>query len=216
MSQGIISQIIGPVIDVVFTDRFQIPKLYHALSVDHEKVILEVAQHIGNDCVRCIAMNPTDGLKRGMTVTDTKAAISVPVGSKTLGRIFNVLGEPIDEKPWDYEDVELHSIHRNAPEFTEQKVTTTILETGVKVIDLLCPYPEGGKIGLFGGAGVGKTVLMQELIHNIAIEHGGLSVVAGVGERTREGNDLYHEMEAANVLKNTVLVYGQIPFGYLL
>lgn len=210
MSQGIISQIIGPVIDVVFRDRFQIPKLYHALSVDHEKVILEVAQHIGNDCVRCIAMNPTDGLKRGMTVTDTKAAISVPVGSKTLGRIFNVLGEPIDEKPWDYEDVELHSIHRNAPDFTEQKVTTTILETGVKVIDLLCPYPEGGKIGLFGGAGVGKTVLMQELIHNIAIEHGGLSVVAGVGERTREGNDLYHEMEAANVLKNTVLVYGQM------
>lgn len=210
MTKGIISQIIGPVVDVLFTDQFQLPKLYHALSVDNNSVILEVAQHVGNDCVRCIAMNPTDGLMRGMSVTDTKAPISVPVGDDTLGRIFNVLGEVIDEKPWDDNDVDYHPIHRNAPEFIEQKVTTTVLETGVKVIDLLCPYPEGGKIGLFGGAGVGKTVLMQELIHNIAIEHGGLSVVAGVGERTREGNDLYHEMEAANVLRNTVLVYGQM------
>lgn len=210
MSEGVISQIIGPVVDVVFTDRFQIPKLYHALKVNEASVTLEVAQHIGNDCVRCIAMNPTDGLRRGMNVTDTKRPISVPVGEKTLGRIFNVLGETIDEKPWDATNVTFDPIHRNAPAFTEQKVTTTILETGVKVIDLLCPYPEGGKIGLFGGAGVGKTVLMQELIHNIAIEHGGLSVVAGVGERTREGNDLYHEMDDAGVLENTVLVYGQM------
>ncbi|AMC93727.1 ATP synthase subunit beta [Erysipelothrix larvae] len=210
MTRGRICQIIGSVVDVQFKDRFQLPKLYHALCVDNYGVILEVAQHIGNDCVRCIAMNPTDGLKRGLSVTDTKAPISVPVGDKTLGRIFNVLGEAIDDEPWNPENVEKHPIHRSAPEFTEQKATTSILETGVKVIDLLCPYPEGGKIGLFGGAGVGKTVLMQELIHNIAIEHGGLSVVAGVGERTREGNDLYHEMAAADVLGKTVLVYGQM------
>ena len=210
MNIGKINQIIGPVVDVVFEDRHSLPKLYHALKVEGEDVTLEVAQHVGNESVRCIAMNPTDGLKRGMNVIDTGAAISVPVGDKTLGRIFNVLGEAIDEEEFDYEDVELNAIHRSAPEFSEQIVATEILETGIKVIDLLCPYPQGGKIGLFGGAGVGKTVLMQELIHNIAIEHGGLSVVAGVGERTREGNDLYHEMKDADVLDKTVLVYGQM------
>lgn len=210
MNTGKISQIIGPVVDVVFEDHNNLPKLYFALKVENSPVTLEVAQHIGNDEVRCIAMNPTDGLKRGMNVIDTGAPISVPVGDQTLGRVFNVLGEVIDEKEFDATDVELNPIHRSAPEFSEQTVATEILETGIKVIDLLCPYPQGGKIGLFGGAGVGKTVLIQELIHNIAIEHGGLSVVAGVGERTREGNDLYHEMRDANVLDNTVLVYGQM------
>ena len=210
MNIGKISQIIGPVVDVVFEDHHNLPKLYFALKVENSPVTLEVAQHIGNDEVRCIAMNPTDGLKRGMNVIDTGAPISVPVGDQTLGRVFNVLGEVIDEKEFDATDVELNPIHRSAPEFSEQTVATEILETGIKVIDLLCPYPQGGKIGLFGGAGVGKTVLIQELIHNIAIEHGGLSVVAGVGERTREGNDLYHEMRDANVLDNTVLVYGQM------
>ena len=210
MNTGKISQIIGPVVDVVFEDHNNLPKLYFALKVENSPVTLEVAQHIGNDEVRCIAMNPTDGLKRGMNVIDTGAPISVPVGEQTLGRVFNDLGEVIDEKEFDATDVELNPIHRSAPEFSEQTVATEILETGIKVIDLLCPYPQGGKIGLFGGAGVGKTVLIQELIHNIAIEHGGLSVVAGVGERTREGNDLYHEMRDANVLDNTVLVYGQM------
>ncbi|NMB18571.1 MAG: F0F1 ATP synthase subunit beta, partial [Erysipelothrix sp.] len=210
MNTGKISQIIGPVVDVVFENHNNLPKLYFALKVENSPVTLEVAQHIGNDEVRCIAMNPTDGLKRGMNVIDTGAPISVPVGEQTLGRVFNVLGEVIDEKEFDATAVELNPIHRSAPEFSEQTVATEILETGIKVIDLLCPYPQGGKIGLFGGAGVGKTVLIQELIHNIAIEHGGLSVVAGVGERTREGNDLYHEMRDANVLDNTVLVYGQM------
>ena len=210
MIQGKIGQIIGPAVDVVFTNQRELPKLYNAMKVEGHDVILEVAQHIGNDCVRCISMNPTDGLQRDLVVTDLGAPISVPVGEQTLGRIFNVLGQAIDEKPWDDTDIDHQPIHREAPEFVEQKAATAILETGIKVLDLLCPYPQGGKIGLFGGAGVGKTVLMQELIHNIAIEHGGLSVVAGVGERTREGNDLYHEMAAANVLKNTVLVYGQM------
>ena len=210
MIQGKIGQIIGPAVDVVFTNQRELPKLYNAMKVEGHDVILEVAQHIGNDCVRCIAMNPTDGLQRDLVVTDLGSPISVPVGEQTLGRIFNVLGQAIDEKPWDDTDIDHQPIHREAPEFVEQKAATAILETGIKVLDLLCPYPQGGKIGLFGGAGVGKTVLMQELIHNIAIEHGGLSVVAGVGERTREGNDLYHEMAAANVLKNTVLVYGQM------
>ncbi len=210
MSIGKISQIIGPVVDVVFEDRHSLPKLYYALTVGGQNVTLEVAQHIGNESVRCISMNPTDGLMRGMSVTNTGAPISVPVGDQTLGRIFNVLGEVIDEQPFETDGVHVDPIHRQAPEFSEQVVATEILETGIKVIDLLCPYPQGGKIGLFGGAGVGKTVLMQELIHNIAIEHGGLSVVAGVGERTREGNDLYHEMKEADVLDKTVLVYGQM------
>ena len=210
MNIGKINQIIGPVVDVAFEDRHSLPKLYFALKVEGTPVTLEVAQHIGNESVRCIAMNPTDGLKRGMAVIDTGAPISVPVGEQTLGRIFNVLGEAIDDAEFSHEGVSLDPIHRQAPDFSEQVVATEILETGIKVIDLLCPYPQGGKIGLFGGAGVGKTVLMQELIHNIAIEHGGLSVVAGVGERTREGNDLYHEMRDADVLDKTVLVYGQM------
>ncbi len=209
MSVGTVSQIIGPIVDVVFAPK-DLPKLYHALIVQgDQRVVLEVAQHIGNDSVRCIAMNPTDGLSRGMIVEDTNAPISVPVGSAVLGRMFNVLGDVIDEMPWDYQGT-YRAIHQDAPSFEAQTTTTTVLETGIKVIDLLCPYPQGGKIGLFGGAGVGKTVLMQELIHNIAIAHNGLSVVAGVGERTREGNDLYHEMKDAGVLPNTVLVYGQM------
>ena len=209
--EGKIVQIVGPVVDVRF-EKDEMPKLYNALKVQHEnlKVTLEVSQHIGNDVVRCISMDATEGLSRGLSVVNTGAPIKVPVGQAILGRMFNVLGEPIDEKPFSHEGVEFHEIHREAPPFKDQKTTTTVLETGVKVIDLLCPYPQGGKIGLFGGAGVGKTVLMQELIHNIAIEHEGLSVVAGVGERTREGNDLYHEMKDANVLDNTVLIFGQM------
>lgn len=209
--QGIVVQIVGPVVDVRFKPE-TMPKLYNALVVEDGDihVTLEVSQHVGNDLVRCIAMGATEGLSRGLKVTDLGTAIKVPVGKAVLGRMFNVLGEPIDEMPFDKEGVSFHEIHREAPLFKDQKTTNTVLETGIKVIDLLCPYPEGGKIGLFGGAGVGKTVLMQELIHNIAIEHSGLSVVAGVGERTREGNDLYHEMKDANVLENTVLVYGQM------
>lgn len=209
--KGRIVQIVGPVVDVRF-HKDDMPELYNALKVVHKDldVTLEVSQHIGNDLARCIAMGPTDGLSRDLEVIDTKAAIKVPVGKEILGRMFNVLGEPIDEMEFDATGVEYKEIHRSAPEFKNQKTTTTVLETGIKVIDLLCPYPQGGKIGLFGGAGVGKTVLMQELIHNIATEHEGLSVVAGVGERTREGNDLYHEMKDANVLDNTVLIYGQM------
>ena len=209
--KGTIVQILGPVVDVKFGEE-NMPALYNALVVENgeQRVVLEVSQHIGNDLARCIAMSSTDGLSRGLEVEDTGAAISVPVGREVLGRMFNVLGEPIDEEEFDTTGVQLHEIHRDAPAFKDQKETTTILETGIKVIDLLCPYPEGGKIGLFGGAGVGKTVLMQELIHNIAKEHQGLSVVAGVGERTREGNDLYHEMKDAGVLNSTVLVYGQM------
>ena len=209
MSYGIISQIIGPIVDVVFSPK-DLPKLYHALIVEGpENVTLEVAQHVGNDSVRCIAMNPTDGLARGAKVKNTAAPISVPVGKEVLGRMFNVLGDVIDEMPWDYKGHK-EAIHKESPSFEDQTTTTQVLETGIKVIDLLCPYPQGGKIGLFGGAGVGKTVLMQELIHNVAIAHDGLSVIAGVGERTREGNDLYHEMKDAGVLPNTVLVYGQM------
>ena len=209
--KGIIVQIVGPVVDVRF-QQDEMPSLYNALKIEHGdmSVTLEVSQHIGNDIARCISMGSTDGLSRGLEVTDTGAPIKVPVGQEILGRMFNVLGEPIDELPFDTKGVEFHEIHREAPPFKDQKTTNQVLETGVKVIDLLCPYPQGGKIGLFGGAGVGKTVLMQELIHNIAIEHQGLSVVAGVGERTREGNDLYHEMKDANVLENTVLIYGQM------
>lgn len=212
MTVGKIVQVIGPVVDVLF-EQNHLPKLLNALKVkinDNEQLIVEVAQHIGDDKVRCIAMGATEGLVRGMLVEDTLAPISVPVGKQILGRMFNVLGEVIDEK----EPIDAHvlrkPIHRHAPKFEDQQTTTAILETGIKVIDLLCPYARGGKIGLFGGAGVGKTVLMQELIHNIAKEHGGLSVIAGVGERTREGNDLYHEMKESNVLDKTVLVYGQM------
>lgn len=209
MNQGTINQIIGSVVDVKFS-KDSLPNLYNKLVVQSEpKVALEVAQHIGHDVVRCISMESTDGLQRGMGVLDTGNPIQVPVGEQTLGRMFNVLGEPIDEQEIS-DEIELSPIHRDAPKFDEQLTSTKVLETGIKVIDLLCPYPQGGKIGLFGGAGVGKTVLMQELIHNTAVEQGGLSIVAGVGERTREGNDLYHEMKNANVLDQTVLVYGQM------
>ena len=208
---GKIVQVIGPVIDIRF-DPEHLPSINNAIKVkidDQTSMTAEVAQHIGDDVVRCIAMSSTDGLVRGMECTDTGAPIEVPVGDEVLGRMFNVLGEPIDGLG------EVHAkhklpIHRDAPTFAQQQTTSEILETGIKVIDLLCPYSKGGKIGLFGGAGVGKTVLMQELIHNIAIEHVGRSVVAGVGERTREGNDMYHEMEESGVLKNTVLTYGQM------
>ncbi len=209
---GKIVQVIGPVVDVCF-DEQHLPKLLSALRIPLENgksLTVEVAQHIGDDKVRCIAMGATEGLVRGMDAIDTLAPISVPVGKEVLGRMFNVLGEVIDEKEEIDASVLRKPIHRSAPSFEEQQTTAEILETGIKVIDLLCPYARGGKIGLFGGAGVGKTVLMQELIHNIAKEHGGLSVIAGVGERTREGNDLYHEMKESKVLDKTVLVYGQM------
>ncbi len=209
---GKIVQVIGPVVDIHFADH--LPSLLNAIEIDNvnakEKLVVEVAQHIGDDRVRCIAMGSTDGLVRGMDAIDTGAPICVPVGEEVLGRMFNVLGQEIDGLGPLSENVKRMPIHRAAPAFDEQKTTAEIFETGIKVIDLLCPYPKGGKIGLFGGAGVGKTVLIQELIHNIATNHGGLSVVAGVGERTREGNDLYHEMKDTGVLDKTVLVYGQM------
>ena len=208
---GKIIQVIGPVIDIRFAPE-HLPSIRNAIKIktsDGSEMVCEVAQHVGDDVVRCIAMSSTDGLKRGMECIDTKNAIMVPVGDEVLGRMFNVLGEPIDGLG-KVEAKKYMPIHREAPSFAEQETSAEILETGIKVIDLLCPYAKGGKIGLFGGAGVGKTVLMQELIHNIAIEHGGRSVVAGVGERTREGNDMYHEMKESGVLKNTVLTYGQM------
>ncbi len=207
---GKIVQVIGPVIDIRF-DPNDLPSIRNAILIgegDHQ-MTAEVAQHIGDDIVRCIAMSSTDGLMRGMECLDTEAPISVPVGDEVLGRMFNVLGQPIDGLG-PVNAKKKMPIHREAPTFAQQQTTTEILETGIKVIDLLCPYSKGGKVGLFGGAGVGKTVLMQELIHNIAIEHGGRSVVAGVGERTREGNDMYYEMKTSGVLKNTVLTYGQM------
>ena len=210
--EGYITQVIGPVVDVRF-DNSELPNLKNALKVTYEDgktLTLEVAQHIGDDAVRCIAMGSTDGLVRNMTVTDTGNPIMVPVGEKILGRMFNVLGDTIDGLGELDKDVKRMPIHREAPSFAEQMTSSETLETGIKVIDLLCPYAKGGKIGLFGGAGVGKTVLMQELIHNIAKEHGGRSVVTGVGERTREGNDMYHEMKESGVLDKTVLVYGQM------
>jgi F-type H+/Na+-transporting ATPase subunit beta len=218
MNKGRVTQVMGPVVDVKF-EHGQLPELNNALKIEykakeaHESDInltLEVALHLGNDTVRTIAMASTDGVVRGLEVTDTGAAISVPVGEVTLGRVFNVLGEPIDLKEDLPADVRRHSIHREAPEYQELTTKTEVLETGIKVIDLLAPYVKGGKIGLFGGAGVGKTVLIQELIHNIAQEHGGISVFAGVGERTREGNDLYHEMSDSGVIKKTAMVFGQM------
>lgn len=207
---GTVVQIIGPVLDIKF-DNGQLPNLLNAIEVDHngKKIVLEVAQHIGDNIVRCIAMSGTDGLQRGIEAVDTGAPISVPVGKETLGRIFNLLGEPVDNKPAP-ETQEHWPIHRPAPSYEEQATSAEILETGIKVVDLLAPYSKGGKIGLFGGAGVGKTVLIQELINNIAKQHGGLSVFAGVGERTREGNDLYHEMIDSGVIDKTALVYGQM------
>ncbi len=207
---GKVVQIIGPVLDIRF-DRDNLPALLNAIEVkgEHNKVVVEVAQHIGDEIVRCVAMSSTDGLIRGTEAIDTGSAIKVPVGRATLGRIFNVLGEEVDEKgPVNSEFSS--PIHRQAPEFEEQETSTEIFETGIKVVDLIAPYSKGGKIGLFGGAGVGKTVLIMELINNIAKEHGGLSVFAGVGERTREGNDLYHEMIDSGVIEKTTLVYGQM------
>jgi F-type H+-transporting ATPase subunit beta len=207
---GKIIQIIGAVLDIKFSKE-NLPALNNAIEINNNgtKVVAEVAQHLGDDVVKCIAMSSTDGLVRGMEAVDTGAPISVPVGNITLGRMFNVIGEPIDDKPIENVE-EKWSIHREAPNFAEQATTVEILETGIKAIDLLCPYSKGGKIGLFGGAGVGKTVLIQELIRNIATEHNGFSVFAGVGERTREGNDLYYEMEESGVLKQTSLVFGQM------
>lgn len=207
---GKITQIIGAVLDIKFQSG-NLPEIYESIRIKHNDAILvvEVAQHLGDDTVRCIAMGPTDGLIRGMAATATGGPIKVPVGEKTLGRLFNVLGEPIDQKE-PPKDVEYYPIHRKAPSFEEQSTEAEILETGIKVVDLLCPYQKGGKIGLFGGAGVGKTVLIQELITNIATEHGGYSVFTGVGERTREGNDLYNEMIESGVIDKTTMVFGQM------
>lgn len=207
---GKVVQVIGPVVDVEFPAG-QLPDIYNAIVIKNDKINLtmEAAQHLGNNIVRCVAMSSSDGLQRGMTAEDTGSAITVPVGENTLGRMFNVLGEPIDEGG-EVVVNERWPIHRPAPPFVEQRPSTEILETGIKVVDLLCPYAKGGKVGLFGGAGVGKTVLIQELIRNIAYEHGGYSVFAGVGERTREGNDLWHEMKDSGVISKTSLVFGQM------
>ena len=207
---GKVSQVMGPVVDVRFEEG-SLPAIYNALTmpIGDRTLTVEVAQHIGDNVARCIAMASTDGLQRGVDVTDTGKAISVPVGDKTLGRIFNVLGEPVDNLP-EPQTEERWNIHRPAPEYAELSTSTEMLETGIKVIDLICPFSKGGKIGLFGGAGVGKTVLIMELINNIAKEHGGLSVFTGVGERTREGNDLYNELKESGVLSKTALVYGQM------
>ena len=207
---GTVVQVIGPVLDIRFADG-ELPNLLSAIEVQDgdRKVTAEVAQHIGDNVVRCIAMSSTDGLRRGIEAVDTGAPISVPVGECCLGRVFNLLGEPVDNKPAP-EAKERWPIHRPAPAYDEQEGTTEILETGIKVVDLIAPYAKGGKIGLFGGAGVGKTVIIMELINNIATQHGGLSVFAGVGERTREGNDLYNEMKESGVINKTALVYGQM------
>jgi F-type H+/Na+-transporting ATPase subunit beta len=216
MNKGKVLQVIGPVVDVEFQDN--LPEIYHALEINlsassadkTNKLVLETHQHTGGNRVRAVAMGSTDGLKRGMEVTDTGKAISVPVGKGMLGRMFNLLGEPIDGLKDEIKFERKDPIHRDAPAFDEQSTQAEIFETGIKVIDLICPFVKGGKVGLFGGAGVGKTVIIQELIRNIAREHGGYSVFAGVGERTREGNDLYHEMKESGVLKQTALVFGQM------
>lgn len=207
---GKVIQIMGPVVDIRFPDE-KLPKLLNAIKIHmpSRELVVEVAQHIGDDVVRCIAMGTTDGLVRGTEASDTGDCISVPVGKEILGRMFNVLGEPIDGKE-ALDKADRLPIHRKAPTYSEQRTDSEILETGIKVVDLLCPYAKGGKVGLFGGAGVGKTILIQELISNIATEHGGISVFAGVGERTREGNDLYHEMKDSGVLAKTALVFGQM------
>ncbi|AMX85077.1 ATP synthase subunit beta [Geobacillus subterraneus] len=218
MTRGRVIQVMGPVVDVKF-ENGHLPAIYNALKIQHQArnenevdidLTLEVALHLGDDTVRTIAMASTDGLIRGMEVVDTGAPISVPVGDVTLGRVFNVLGEPIDLQDDIPAEARRDPIHRPAPKFEELATEVEILETGIKVVDLLAPYIKGGKIGLFGGAGVGKTVLIQELIHNIAQEHGGISVFAGVGERTREGNDLYHEMKDSGVISKTAMVFGQM------
>jgi len=216
---GKIIQVIGPVVDVQFNGK--LPKIYDALEVSLlkkensngeapvDKLVLETAQHLGGGKIRSVSMGSTDGLRRGMEVLNTGAPILVPVGEKILGRMFNLLGEPVDGQG-EVTTNEKNPIHREAPPFKEQSTQTEILETGIKVIDLICPFIKGGKVGLFGGAGVGKTVVIQELIRNIAQEHGGYSIFAGVGERTREGNDLYHEMKNSGVLNKTALVFGQM------
>ena len=222
MNKGNIVQVIGPVVDVEFPQEQKLPKIYNALEIEYEvggnptKLTLEVQQHLGENWVRSIAMSSTEGLKRGMSVTDTGGPISVPVGEGVLGRLFNVTGDPVDNLgPVQY--TKRYPIHRKAPELTEQDTRAQILETGIKVVDLICPFTKGGKVGAFGGAGVGKTVIIQELINNVAMKHGGFSVFAGVGERTREGNDLYHEMAQAGVIdlkditkSKVALVYGQM------
>ncbi len=207
---GKVVQVMGPVVDVRFNEG-ELPPILNALTipVGERTLTVEIAQHIGDNTARCIAMSSTDGLSRGVAVTDTGAPISVPVGKETLGRIFNVLGDAVDNIPTP-ETKERWEIHRSAPKYEDLATSTEIFETGIKVIDLICPYSKGGKIGLFGGAGVGKTVLIMELINNIAKEHGGISVFSGVGERTREGNDLYNEMKQSGVINNTALVYGQM------
>lgn len=213
MSTGKVVQVIGPVVDVEFSLNDKLPDINNALIIQKDNddtLSVEVSLELGDGVVRTVAMDGTDGLRRGMTVEDTGSSITVPVGKETLGRVFNVLGETIDGGPEFGPDAERNPIHRDAPKYDELTTSTEVLETGIKVIDLLAPYVRGGKIGLFGGAGVGKTVLIQELIHNIAQEHNGISVFTGVGERTREGNDLYFEMKASGVLKNTAMVYGQM------
>ena len=210
MHQGVINQIIGPVIDIKFEEG-ELPELLNAIKIPHndDTVMAEVAQHIGDDVVRCVALSSTDGLTRGMTAMDTGAPITVPVGDEVLGRLFNVMGQTIDEKG-PVNTTKTSPIHKPAPSFEDQNAKSEIYETGIKVIDLIAPYTRGGKVGLFGGAGVGKTVLIQELINNIAKEHGGISVFAGVGERTREGNDLYNEMIESGVIEKTAMVFGQM------
>ena len=215
MSIGKVVQVIGPVVDIEFP-LDQLPAIYNAVKIEGKvdqveiNLTVEVMQHLGDNTTRCIAMSSTDGLTRGMKATDTGAPISIPVGPETLGRVFNVLGQTVDNKPEAVKTAETWPIHRAAPSFEEQETATSILETGIKVVDLIAPYSRGGKIGLFGGAGVGKTVLIMELIHNIATQHGGYSVFAGVGERTREGNDLWSEMQESGVIDKTALVYGQM------
>ena len=210
LNTGIVKRIIGPVIDIQFEDS-EMPQLLDAIKIEMEDhiVVAEVAQHVGDSTVRCIALSSTDGMKRGLKAINTGAPIEVPVGNDVLGRLFNVLGEPIDGMPAP-EDAPKKPIHLPSPEYSQQETSTQIYETGIKVIDLLAPYTKGGKVGLFGGAGVGKTVLIQELINNIAKEHGGISVFAGVGERTREGNDLYNEMQESGVIDKTAMVFGQM------
>ncbi len=209
-NKGVVTQVIGPVLDIRFQNG-HLPDLLNAIEIEREdgKLVCEVAQQLGDDVVRCIAMSSTDGMTRGAEAVDTGAPIKVPVGKETLGRVFNLLGRAIDDKPQPV-TCEKWSIHRDPPAFDEQESTTEMLETGIKVVDLIAPYAKGGKIGLFGGAGVGKTVLIMELINNIAKQHGGISVFAGVGERTREGNDLYNEMKESGVINKTALVYGQM------
>ena len=213
MNKGYVKQIIGPIVDIEFKQG-HLPSILNAIKIiidDNKDLIVEVAQHIGDDMIRCISMGPTEGLYKGLEAIDLESPIKVPVGKETLGRIFNVLGEPIDGLDKEIFKTSKHlSIHREPPKFEDQNVNVEIFETGIKVIDLLCPYIKGGKIGLFGGAGVGKTVLIQELMHNVAYQKHGISVFSGVGERSREGNDLYNEMKQSGVLKNTALVFGQM------